>query len=400
MSGNPDQTSKQPLWFLLLFAAATAGGSIAYIPFLTVLLPLKVTSMMGSDDVGALAEVTFYGAVIASVTNIAFGMLSDRSGSRIPWIVAGMLASGIALISIGFASSLSELLVLVMIWQIGLNMMLGPLFAWAGDCIPDSQKGLLGGLLAFAPAMGALAGSAVTLDGFTDPQMRLVVVAGLVALMVTPVLVFGRGREQAPLMQPVHDNDENGKQRPQESGVVIKMWIARFLVQISEAGLFAFQLFWLRSLVSDFHENSVANIFSAILLISVPLALALGRWSDKQNRPILPLAACALLSSGGLVIMAMADELNLAIVGYVVFGIAATIFLSLHTGQTLRVLPKPQHRGRDLGVFNLTNTVPSLVMPWLTLSLVPGFGFSALFTLFAALSILAGLLLATVASPR
>jgi predicted MFS family arabinose efflux permease len=98
--------------------------------------------------------------------------------------------------------------------------------------------------------------------------------------------------------------------------------------------------------------------------------------------------------------MVMADEITFAIGGYVVFGIAATIFLSLHTGQTLRVLPKPQHRGRDLGIFNLTNTVPSLVMPWLTLSLVPQFGFSALFILFAVLSLLAGALLASVPRPR
>ena len=152
--------------------------------------------------------------------------------------------------------------------------------------------------------------------------------------------------------------------------------------------------------MSDFHENSAANIFSMILLISVPLALMLGRWSDRANRPIAPLAACALLSAVGLVLMAIAEDIDLAIVGYVVFGITATIFLSLHTGQTLRVLPKPQHRGRDLGIFNLTNTVPSLVMPWLTLSLVPSFGFSALFGFFAILAIVAGLLLVTVVRPR
>lgn len=96
--------------------------------------------------------------------------------------------------------------------------------------------------------------------------------------------------------------------------------------------------------------------------------------------------------------MASATDLHLAIIGYILFGIAATIFLSLHTGQTLRVLPKPEHRGRDLGVFNLTNTVPSLVMPWLTLTLVPGFGFAALFALFAVLAIIAAGLLA--ATPR
>ena len=37
----------------------------------------------------------------------------------------------------------------------------------------------------------------------------------------------------------------------------------------------------------------------------------------------------------------------------------------------------------------------TLIMPWLTLSLVPGFGFSALFLLLAGLTMVAVLLLAT-----
>ena len=52
-------------------------------------------------------------------------------------------------------------------------------------------------------------------------------------------------------------------------------------------------------------------------------------------------------------------------------------------------------RGRDLGFFNLTNTVPSLIMPWLTLAMVPVFGFSGLFWVLAGLAALATLLLAT-----
>jgi len=60
------------------------------------------------------------------------------------------------------------------------------------------------------------------------------------------------------------------------------------------------------------------------------------------------------------------------------------------------VLPAPQHRGRDLGLFNLTNTVPGMVMPWLTVLLVPSFGYSALFVLFATLSLMSAALLTAV----
>ena len=57
------------------------------------------------------------------------------------------------------------------------------------------------------------------------------------------------------------------------------------------------------------------------------------------------------------------------------------------------MLPRSDRRGRDLGLFNLTNTVPSLIMPWLTLALVPQFGFKTLFLLFSGLAFAGGLLL-------
>jgi hypothetical protein len=79
----------------------------------------------------------------------------------------------------------------------------------------------------------------------------------------------------------------------------------------------------------------------------------------------------------------------------VLFGCASGIFLALHSSQTLRVLPAAKTRGRDLGIFNLTNTVPSLTMPWLTLALVPAYGFDALFVLLAGLSGMACVVLMT-----
>ena len=171
-------------------------------------------------------------------------------------------------------------------------------------------------------------------------------------------------------------------------------------MQISEAALFAFLLFWMRSITPDFGENRAANIFSVVLVVAVPIALVAGRWSDRHGRPMVPLAICAALSSFGLVAMALATTENSALAGYVLFGISSMTFLSLHSSQTLRVLPRPQHRARDLGFFNLTNTVPSLIIPGLTLALVPVAGFSALFVLLAALAAVACLLILFLARAR
>lgn len=391
------EPQRQPGWFLALFALAAAGGAVAYVPLLTVLLPQRIAELQGGEDVAVLAQVTFFGAVVASLANIAAGMLSDRSGNRRRWIVAGMVLSSALLLAVGAAGSAIQLVLLVMAWQVGLNLMLAPLMAWAGDCFPDSQKGVLGGALALSPALGALAGSAVTYGGFVAPDARLGVVALLVPALVLPAVLAGRGRARPALMQPSAAKAPDTDTPPGEA--VRRMWLARFLVQVAEGGMFAFLLFWLRSLAPDFPENSAANIFSAVLVCAVPLSLLLGRWSDRHGRPIMPLAGCAVLCAAGLLAMAGAGNLAQAIAGYVIFAIAAAIFLSLHASQTLRVLPRPEHRGRDLGLFNLTNTLPAMVMPWLTVLLVPRLGYAALFVLFAVLSLLSAALLATFARP-
>ena len=306
-----------------------------------------------------------------------------------------MVLSSILLASMPYATSAIALIAMIIIWQLFLNMMLAPLGAWAGDCVPDAQKGLLGGLLAFAPALGALSGTIITLQGLATAHERHYAIAVLVIVLVTPVLFVVRPVPTPELQKESAADPKNETPQHRSKGNAARMWFARLLVQISEASLFAFLLLWFRSVKPGFSENDVAIIFTVVLCIAAFFAIVVGRWSDRTDKSILPLAICALVGAGGLVVMAMAFTLPMALLGYFIFGLASSIFLALHSSQTLRVLPSAQHRGRDLGVFNLTNTVPSLIMPWLTLALVPAYGFGPLFLLLAGLATAASILLFT-----
>ena len=388
-------SGRQSATFMYLYALAVSGGAVAYMPFLTILLPLRATDISGTDALGMLAIAAFLGAIAASVANIGFGWASDKTGKRRPWICAGLAISTAFLLITAYAKSPAAMIAIIILWQIGLNMMLAPLSAWAGDTIPDSQKGFLGGLLALAPGIGALSGAFVTMNDAVPSEHREIIIAMLVIAMVSPVLIFGRPISMPGLNTAPTDQTTDGEQSAVKRHAAVKMWIARLLIQIAEASLFTFLLLWFRSVDPDFGENNAANIFALVLGTAVFLALAAGRWSDRANRPILPLIFGAAAASAGLIIMSVSSSLPVAIAGYVVFGLASSLFLALHSSQTLRVLPRPQTRGRDLGIFNLTNTVPSLIMPWLTLALVPSYGFGSLFLLLAGLALIACLLLAT-----
>ena len=379
----------------MLYALAWAGGAIAYTPLLTILLPSQVANLAGSESgVVWLAQIALAGALAASAGNILFGYLSDLTGHRRVWIAAGLVLSCLLLPRIADATTLSGLIAAIGAWQLCLNMMLGPLAAWAGDLVPDHRKGLLGGLMAFAPGAGALAGAIVTHPSLAVQELRLPLVAAMVAACVLPALLLTPlNARQAPAKQtPTAPPD------PGARSAVVRMWLARLAVQIAEATLFAYLLFWLSSLDPLVGENQIARLFSAIMVVSIPVALAAGRWSDRTDRPIAPLLIAALASAAGLLGMALAQGLGSAMLAYAVFGLASAVFLSLHSSQTLRILPRPERRGRDLGLFNLTNTVPSLLMPWMAIVLVPLFGYRALFLILAGLALAAFALLLTLIS--
>lgn len=395
MEADKNPPDSQSYRFLLLYALAAAGGAVAYVPFLTILFPMRVEGMAGPSDVQWLAYATFAGAIAASLGNILFGWLSDITFRRRAWIFLGLVTSSILLISFSYIQNFEVLIGLILLWQLALNMMLAPLGAWAGDNVPDRQKGMLGGLLAFSPAFGALSAAIVTIPGLADADTRLWVVVGMVAICVLPVLLFGSPSKFAEL-QPVKQGDENDESAESKSRhAATRMWLARLLVQISEAALFAYLYYWFRSLDVGMGDAEVARIMSIVLVAAIPVALFAGHWADRNDRPIFPLTICAGLSAVGLVVMALSSSLIFAIAGYVIFKLAANVFLSLHTSQTLRVLPKAARRGRDLGLFNLTNTTPSMVMPWIVLGLVPVFGFKVLMVVLAIFALLACLLLFT-----
>jgi MFS family permease len=386
---------KQPAIFLWLYAIAWAGGAVAYVPFLTILLPVRLAAMASETRVEWLAYITFFGAIAASVGGILFGWLSDLSRRRKPWIVAGLAGSVALLLTVPLVTSPLRLLLLIIGWQLALNMMLGPLAAWAADHVPKHQLGQLGGMLAFSPALGAIAGAVVTVPGLSNADGRLAIVALMVVACVAPALLFAR-----PLPEATPAESELSRASAPPRSTAMAMWVARFLVQISEATLFAYLYFYFRSIDPASDDASVARLFSIVLTIAVPVALLMGRWADRSGHPILPLIGTSLVSATGLVGMAVSATPAEATAAYVLFGLATTIFLSLHSAQTLRVLPRPDRRGRDLGIFNLTNTAPSLIMPWLSITMVPAFGYSGLFICLAALALGASAILLLVARRR
>jgi MFS family permease len=361
--------------FVLLYALAYSGMFVSFMPFVMVLLPLKAAMAGGDHAVQLLSAGALGGAAVASVANILFGALSDRTrrlrGTRRPWITVGLgvlcASYGLLLVS---ADPVSLLLAVTAI-QIGINMMFAPIAAVMADEIPDEQKGMVAGLIGIAHPIGAMSAVLVTLPGLGGDAVRYALLCLLFVVLIAPFLLFAQEGAALPPPPPA-------PQRELRRFDFILAWTSRILFQVAGNGLSTYGFFYFLAVLDreDISKTSVeANPIVATMtgstIVAVLLTILAGKLSDRILRRKPFLAAGAVGMATGLAVMAFAKSWVVAAVGHALALSGLSVFLAIHSAIAMQLLPDPEHRGRDLGVLNLTNTLPAMVAPLLALALAP-----------------------------
>jgi MFS family permease len=383
--------------FILLYALAYAGLFVSFIPFVSVLLPLKVTAVADPEHrVALLSAAALGGAAVASVANLVFGALSDRTyrrrGTRRPWILAGLGLLIFAYALFHWSSDGASMLAAVALLQIAINMMFAPVGAIMADEVPDVQKGLVAGLMGAAHPFSSLVAVGVTLRGLGPEGVRYALLCAVIAILVLPLLLFISERRD-PLPEP------SLALRVRRRADFARIWVARVLVQVAGNGLSTYGLFYFLAVLgekipdkgkAEAASEGVAAIFAGVTIVALLLTIAAGRLSDRMMRRKPFLAVSAVAMAMGLTIMAAASSWPVATLGFGAAMSGMSVFLALQSALAMQLLPSPGHRGRDLGILNLTNTLPAMVAPLLALALSPDKAGYAPWLLILALGVLAG----------
>lgn len=378
--------------FLIVFALAYAGGVIAYLPLLALLLPIKVESVASATRIDLLTAAVLVGAVAASAANILFGWLSDRSvargRSRRGWIAGGLVATALSYVVLRFSTTPPQVMAGVALFQVALNAALAPLVATMADEVPDAQKGVVGGLLGLAnPLASAVSAVLVLVHG---EGLRYALVCSIATLLIVPLLVSAA--------QPVADPPASGRSIAWRDLAIA--WGARLLVQVAGNVLFLYLIFYFESVVpaSDAAglAPAVGHVMAIAFALPLPIAVAVGWLSDRSGARKPWLLGAALVSAGGLATMAIAHDWATAVIGFGVYAAGSAVFLGLHQALAMQLLPSPIRRGRDLGLLNLTNTLPALIGPALAWWLATPQSFSALLLVLCAMNAGGGVLVLAV----
>lgn len=394
--------------FVWLYALAWGGGVIAYAPFLALVLPIRIQAFAHAEKVALLSVITLVGAVTASAVNILVGVFSDRSVAgprgRRPWVLGGLAAVLACYGLIPFCVTPAALFGSVILLQVALNILLAPLAAIAADETPDRQKGVVSAAMGAGGALAMLAGVLVTASPRLSLVGQLAIIVGLIILCIAPFLLLERRRGA---LITVSEHSVSAVLRRRQD--LVRVWIARLLMQICGGVLFAYLVYYLQSLdrvglwsgASDI-AGQAARLSGSVAIALVPLAVGVGRLSDRAGarRPFL--VATGLMAALGLVTMALTSHWLLAFLAYGLFSCGLGLFLTLQSAYAMQLLANPSHRGRDLGILNLTNTLPTVAATGLAWVLVRGGDFTLVMAILAGLAVVATVLMALVrdVSPR
>lgn len=400
MAGSSDDVARSRSFGLLAaYAIAHSGAVIGYLPLLSLLLPLKVERVAGAARLDVLTACVIAGAVAASGSNVLFGWLSDRSAARgrgrRRGLMLGALLTALSYAALAAADTAVTIVAAVAGFQVAINALLAPLLAAMAEEVPDDRKGLAGGLLALAAPVAAAVSAALVAVGGSSEMAQLGMVVALALLCQLPVLSL-RARAVdgvvATTTQPVPRRD------------LAIAWAARLLVQVAGNALSLYLLYYFVSIVGGETPASLATRVGTLLTIAyavpLPVAMLLGRWSDRSGRRKPFLLGAAIVAAGGLALMARASGWTAGAAGFALYAVGSATFLALHAGFAMQLLPSPAHRGRDLGLLNLANTLPALAGPLLTWWLATPGDFGAVMAALAALTLAGGALMLGVRARR
>lgn len=355
---------------LLSLTLAQTAVFVAFVPLLNFLLPLKAEDVDPVGKVVLLSQAALWGGVACGVANIVFGTLSDgtrsRFGRRRPWIALGLLLTLAAYVVIHGAETGLSLILGVVLFQIGLNAVFGPLVALLPDLIPDRQKGLASALLGTAQPTATLFTSlvvAILLSGF---GWRFAATGAAVCLFLIPLLFWLREPAAPPSVGP----------RRRFSLEALKTadfriaFASRLLVQVAVAMNALYLLYYVQQsdpLVARFGAASVDRVFGWLLAAwtatSMLAGIVGGVWSDRIGRRKVFVVASGVLLAAGLLTMAAFPAWPGPLIGQALFGAGLGLYSTVDIALVAQILPRPEHAGRDLGLINIANVLPQIAAP-------------------------------------
>ncbi|SMG41773.1 MFS transporter [Agreia pratensis] len=361
-------------WLLiaqLVFFIALLGPAI-------VGIGLKIQSLVDAGVIaengatGAAAVLGGFGALFATIANVVFGRLSDRTtsrwGRRRIWIVTGTVIMTVAFLLMAIAPNLLYATIGWSLAQLGANMALAPFIATIADQVPKFQRGKITAALGIAQNVGVLGGTYVA-QAFVGQLVIMFVAPAVVAIVVMVIFVVVLPDRRLPFAPPratLRNWAETFWVSPRKNPDFALAWWSRFLITFAAFGFTTFRFFYLLNHIGVPEGDVLGVISTSVLIYTIALVAAsyfAGWLSDRLGRrKVFVWSSTALFAIGTFALIFVQDVSGFFILE-ALLGLAFGIYVGVDLALVVDVLPNPEDSGKDLGVFNIANALPQTLAP-------------------------------------
>ena len=378
-----------------------------YIVMNSLFLPAMLQTLDPENKIQLVALFASMGMIVAAVSNMVAGALSDRThsrfGSRTPWIMFGAFCFMASMIGASFATGIPMLLACWMVGQAALNFIVAPMIAWL-DFAPEKYKGTA------SSAYGGL-GMALGNNGFNVvgalflSQFRLgFIIFGVVAFigtLIAVLIVHEPSNKDAKEAEPV---DAAPKQTLSLAALrhVFHGWstgrdyylafIGKMFQGIGNFAIMGYLLYIMTDFLKlgDATASSIQLINTIMLIFGILMGFFAGPFCDKFKVLKYPVAFSTIfLALGAAALFVCRDTTGIVLYGLLA-GLGMGLWNSLDNLLNLRVIPDPDRVAFFLGVYNLGNTLTQAIAPVIAAAVISLFGFSSIFLVSFAFAVIGG----------
>ncbi|MEV0467879.1 MFS transporter [Nocardia tengchongensis] len=387
----------------LLFVGNTAMYAL-YSGVGGVLLPLQIEHLDPANKVANLGLVAGIAAVFATVFNPVAGALSDRSGRRNPWILAGGLGAVAAMALLG---SMRTVLLVAIGWCAGqavMNIYQAAITSVVPDRVPLERRGIASAAVGLGVPLGSVIGVVLASVASDHYRIGYLALGGLVAVAAV-IFTAGAREERMPpkTAAPLRDQAAAFLSVLREHDF---RWafIGRALLVLGYFCVVGYQLYILQDhirLPEGLKPATAVAILTPISAVGMTISTVIGGiLSDRLDRRKPFVAISSILAAVALLIPVFSPTWAGMLAFSVINGLAFGCFMAVDTALVTMVLPKAEDAARDMGVLNIANAGPQILAPFVASAVVGLVGYPPLFVFGGLLSVLGALAVAPIRSVR
>lgn len=334
-----------------------------------VLIPIQVQTIDPTGQNSSLALIVGIGAIASMIGAPIAGTLTDRTrtrlGGRAPWMIVGALATLALAVVMGFSSSIAMLVVLMVAIQFTTALILTPVSAYVPDRVPAAKRGLFSAAYGAGQLIGSVIGQTVgaTFAGLVPVGY---IVAG--SVLAALVLLFALTNIRSNVGQP--------RTVVSARSVLSTFWVnpiahpnfawaffGRFLLFTGYFPLSTFLLYLLQDYIGLGRDavSIVPTLGLATLVGTLTGSVLGGLFAQrlKRTKPIIFVASALIVV--GLAVPLIWPTVTAMMVYSLLSGLGIGTYIAVDFILITLVLPSADDAGKDLGIINITTTLPQTI---------------------------------------